>query len=328
VSGLRSDGDPVVQAALQLLPVPDHGDTFWADLADRLDAADGVQRRPAAPAVSVFALASAEPVVDPTPVPSPRPKHEPRPVLATIPPAMRRRSNAVLAAVAVAALLVAGVAGAALVRADEGGSSDAVAEGGQAPQPDDPVTTSKAAGVPTGLTKDDVTASKAAATTYAADHAGSGGQDWTQVLVTPVASGKTESLAVVTLIGAAGTETYAVRLTDDGAEVVPEDTAGSIELVTPGPVDDGTLATVDRGDDLVVVLPAGASAPVLRIDDGTPVICGEADGTHFAAMDDVDRARCAWSPTSLAPGAHTLTVAFTDTDGAAISADSVAFQAA
>src|SRR5262249_16807884 len=104
--------DPLVQAALQLLPVPDHSDGFWGGLAARLDAADGVERGTAAS--PVFVLPPLEPVAAPTPVPAHRPQLAAQPVRATIPPSMRRRSNAVLAAVAVAALVVVGVAGAAL----------------------------------------------------------------------------------------------------------------------------------------------------------------------------------------------------------------------
>ncbi len=332
--------DPVVEAALQLLPIPDHGDDFWADLAARLDAEDGarplVATRTAAPTATVFALPEREPapVADPTPVPGPRPELAPEPVLATIPPAMRRRSNAVLAAVAVAALVVVGLAGAALVKdqSGDGGTELADGEKGDATKQLDKLaaTSTIPVGTPDGLSKKQTKAAQTAATTYATDHAAAGASGaWSAIVVTPVSTSDDADVAVVTLIGASGAQAYAVRLTDDGAEVVPTDRAGTIEHVSPEPVDDdGTPATVSTSDDVVVVLPAGAAAPVLRIDDGTPVICGEAAGTHFAAMDGMDRQRCAWTPEALSPGAHTLTVAFLDADGSSISADSVAFQAA
>lgn len=106
--------DPFVRTALQLLPVPDHGDRFWAELGQLLD-------EEAAPAP-----ADRRPLVGSPGPPGPvdgsggRPgsllELAPAGSTALVPPTLRRRSNAVLTAVAVAAALMVVVAGATLVR--------------------------------------------------------------------------------------------------------------------------------------------------------------------------------------------------------------------
>ena len=77
------------------------------------------------------------------------------------------------------------------------------------------------------------------------------------------------------------------------------------------------------------MLPSDAEAPVLQIDGGDTVICGEADGTEFSDLDQAVGQRCAYLPEGgFAPGAHTVTIAFLGPDGDSITAESIPFVAA
>jgi hypothetical protein len=130
--------DAIVRTALQLLPVPPHGDGFWATLEASLDA-EGAPRPAGADrpltAVAPTGAASAdtpEPTdatdtTDPTGVRVVELVPDQR--LALVPPGVRRRSNVVLSAVAVAAAIVVVVAGTTLVRdrADSGTDTDTAA---------------------------------------------------------------------------------------------------------------------------------------------------------------------------------------------------------
>ena len=83
------------------------------------------------------------------------------------------------------------------------------------------------------------------------------------------------------------------------------------------------------GEELVFVLPSDAEAPVLRIDGGDTVVCGEADGTELSDLDQSAGQRCAYLPEGgFEAGAHTVTVAFLGPDGDSITAESIRFEAA
>ena len=77
------------------------------------------------------------------------------------------------------------------------------------------------------------------------------------------------------------------------------------------------------------MLPSGAEAPVLRLDGGDTVVCGEADGTELSDLDQSAGQRCAYLPEGgFEAGAHTVTIAFLGPDGDPITAESVRFEAA
>jgi hypothetical protein len=77
------------------------------------------------------------------------------------------------------------------------------------------------------------------------------------------------------------------------------------------------------------VLPEGVEAPVLRLDDGDTVTCGEADGSELGDLDQSSGQRCAYLPQGgFAPGAHTITIAFLGADGDAVTAETIRFEAA
>jgi hypothetical protein len=159
-----------------------------------------------------------------------------------------------------------------------------------------------------------------------------------QVLITPVRVDDEGTLAVVTLVGTVTMEgreqhradAFPVLVVDGEAHLEPFAFAGEMEVVVPEDVpSDGTRPPVDPGEELIIVVPSGADAPVLRLDDGEAVICGEAEGTELTDLEDTPGQRCAYLPTGgITPGEHTLTVAFLGSDGASISAASLLFDAA
>lgn len=168
----------------------------------------------------------------------------------------------------------------------------------------------------------------------AADHAG-WEEDPDQVVVTPVSADDGVVVAVVTLVGTAdggttATDAVPVRLVDGDALVEPYASAGALEAVVPEPSPlDGELATVGSGDELMVVVPDGAQPPVLRLDDGPTVVCGESADTELIALEELPGRRCAYLPSEeIEAGVHTLTVALAGSDGAAISAESLLFEVA
>ena len=111
----------------------------------------------------------------------------------------------------------------------------------------------------------------------------------------------------------------------------PFASAGPLEVVIPEAAsDDGrTWEPVGTGEELVFVLPADVEAPMLQIDGGDTVICGEAPGTEFGDLDQSDGQRCAYLPEGgFEVGSHTVTIAFLGAGGDAITAETVAFQAA
>lgn len=337
--------DPVVRAAVQLLPVPEHREGFWAHL---------------------HAVLEAEAIVEPAPtvarVREPVPPAPP----ALLPPALRRPSSAVLAAVAAAAVVVVAVASqsllsgrttsgtarraaatseletlvdraqppdstpAPLTSEQEGAASDAVLAWTQAVGAGETDGAWAALGPASQAHFASAAAFEAELARVAEAFAPWASGQPSQILVTPVADDDAGTLAVVTLVGADAAEAVPVRLTDGGAEVEPFATLPGLELVTPeAPVDDDVAAPMAIDDELLVVVPAGVDAPLLRLDDGAVVVCGEADGSELTTLDDGSAKRCAYlPPDGIDPGRHTLTVAFRGADGASVGARSVLFDAA
>ena len=340
-----AEDDPVVGAALQLLPLPEHRAGFWADLEAMLEIEAALE-----------------------PVPTAAPARTPAPAAARelLPPALRRPSNLALAAVAAAALVVVAVAGQSLLAGRTTASSgrrvaassdlqrlvEEAKPTDSTPAPltaDQERTASGAvlawtealgagdAGAAWGALGPTSRASFASAAAFEAELAdvAEAFAPWAtgqagQVLITPVADDDAGTLAVVTLVGTEAAEAVPVRLLDDGAEVEPFATLPGLELVTPAaPPDDDVASPIRSDEGLLVVVPAGVDAPLLRLDDGSIVVCGEADGSQLTTLDDGSAQRCAYlPPEGLEPGRHTLTVAFRGSDGASVGARSVLFDAA
>lgn len=164
------------------------------------------------------------------------------------------------------------------------------------------------------------------------------GSDPEQVMITPVLASDEGTLAVVTLVGTVTVngeqqhraDAFPVRVVDGEAHLEPFAFAGEMEVVVPGAApSDGTRPPVASGEALVIVVPSGAEAPVLRLDDGETVVCGMAEGTELTDLEDTPGQRCSYLPTEgIDEGEHTLTVAFLGPDGASISAASLLFDAA
>jgi hypothetical protein len=158
------------------------------------------------------------------------------------------------------------------------------------------------------------------------------------VLVTPVLSTADVTVAVVTLIGMVdhdGTaerraDAFPVRIVDGEAVLEPFAFAGAIEVVVPETTPpDGVPTPVEDDEELVVVIPSGVEAPILRVDDGDAVVCGEVEGSELTDLEGAEGQRCAYlPPEGLTAGEHTLTMAFVGADGTSISAGSVLFDAA
>lgn len=159
-----------------------------------------------------------------------------------------------------------------------------------------------------------------------------------EVLITPLSGDGGDLVAVVTFVGevegADGLErradAFPVRVVDGEVLLEAFAAAGTLELVVPEGIDDqADRPIVGDDDELVLVVPEGAAPPVLRLDDGDTVVCGEAAGTELIPMAELPGRRCSWTPEGGIPaGDHTLTVAFLAGDGSGISAESVLFAAA
>lgn len=355
--------DPVVRTAIQLLPVPDHEPAFWADLHSRLDA----EPSPAAIAVADHPAPRRRVVVRPD-------DHlegvelVPLMPLGVVPPALRRRSNAVLSAVAVAAAVLVVVAGTTLVRQ----RTDGDAETDVAAEPASTTTaaassmatlTGSAAQLPTdtvlawvsALGEGDTAGAWGSLGPASRSHFGSqsafaaegsalaeGYGAWSgaepDVLVTPLPSSGGGQLVVVTLVGEVQqdgatlrrADAFPVRIVDGHAKVEMWAFAGELQLVVPeGDPRGHERPTVDEDDELVVVIPRGVQAPTLRLDDGEALVCGRAEGTTLEQLEAAPGQRCAWAPEGGIPaGERVLTVAFLSPDGDAVSAEAVVFEAA
>lgn|GEM_PF-3462066 len=154
-------------------------------------------------------------------------------------------------------------------------------------------------------------------------------------LVTPL-EGPGEGFVLVTLVGTVPQEgttshradTFPVRIGEGGAVLELHGSAGVMEIVVPDdPAEDGTPASVAADEQLVLVVPDGVAAPVLRVDDGPLVVCGEDPGTELTDLEGTSARRCGFEPPDgLSAGDHVLIAAFTSPDGASITAHSVAFR--
>lgn len=370
--------DTLVSTALQMLPVPAHDGTFWTRLDAALDAESGPAAPTATPASSVFADPVAS-VAEPDAGEGPATVVELVPQAGLVPRSLRRGSNAVLSAVAVAAAVMVVVAGVSLVRDDSGtgGGTDLAATPTSSDQPSDPVDRSDAPDTKssiTGLTGATAEPQEAVAAWTAALAAGdmdtawngltSASQDdwgskakfaaersgfaegfgaWSQVtpdavIVTPIPSSGDGVAAVVTLVGTLEQEgtrqhradAFVVRVVDGRSLLEVDPYSGEIEVVVPEPIAEGAeRAVVDADESLVVVLPAGAAAPVIRLDDGEALICGDAPDTELTALEDTGAQRCEYAPSQgMRSGDRVLTVAYMSADGSDVAARSVLFEAA
>lgn len=344
--------DAVVRTALELLPVPDHADGFWSGLWGAIDADEPL----AAASEPVLELVP-EPTVALVPAAMRRPSNV---VLVAV------AAAAVVVVVLAGSSLLDGRSGTEQVAANLEPSPelDALVDGAKL-SAGSPTTLSPAgAGASstavlawvdhvTSGRSDDAWQAMAAdsqahfgsqaafeeqLTTFATAYAGWDGVDPDQVLVTPVHSDDQGDLAVVTLLGTLAPEgetplsaaAVPVRLIDGVAWIEPFADAGAMEVVAPAAAanDDQHLAMA-VADEVVIVVPTDVDAPVLRLDDGDPVVCGEADGTRLTALDDTPGQRCAYSPPKgMSRGEHTLTMACVGPGASSISARSLVFEAA
>ena len=381
----RPDPDVVVETALRLLPVPDHEPAFWARLEAALDAeptpraarplvgapateagapgAEGEPRRASRGPVGPAAAPASVPVVElaPTPVPG------------MVPAAMRRRSNLVLSALAVAAALAVVVAGASLVRsrtADDPATEEVAdappegveSEGPEATEPpiaaalgsqaDDPAVGVVVEWVQ-ALAAGDVDAAWGLLGPASQAHWGTssgfeaersalaeGYGAWAAatpelVLVTPLEGAGDGDLVVVTLVGpveqegavATRADAFPVRLDGDAGLIELYASAGVMEIVVPeDAAPDGARPPMAPGDEIVLVVPGGVEPPLLRLDDGEVLVCGEAAGTELTDLDGASGQRCGFAPPEgLPPGDHVLTAVFASPDGRLVTAHSARF---
>lgn len=367
MSDMEVTPDPIVRTALQLLPVPPHEPAFWSRLDVAIDEAGGsrAQANAAERRVLVGAPASAPPAASMPPVL----ELEPDPALALVPPSLRRTSNAVLLAVAAAAVVVVALAGNTLLEdrtpARSGGAGDVAPSAAletlvSDAQPD--------ASTPSSLSRQGADASSDAVLAWVADlGTGDGEGAWQamgsaskahfgtldafeaemsslsegygawsvaepeDVLVTPVLDTDDGTIAVVTLVGNVEQEgtmqrradAFPVRIADGKVVLEPFAFAGALEVVVPDE------APVTMGEELVIVVPSDAEAPILRLDDGATIVCGETEGSELTDLEGSPGQRCSYlPPEGIGAGEHTLTMAFIGSDGTSISAGSLLFDAA
>ena len=88
-----------------------------------------------------------------------------------------------------------------------------------------------------------------------------------------------------------------MRIVDGDVVLEPFASAGELEVVIPEPAERGRPPgrPWHRRRASVFVLPSDVEAPVLQIDGGDTVVCGEA-GTEFSDLDQSDGQRCAYLP--------------------------------
>jgi hypothetical protein len=148
----------------------------------------------------------------------------------------------------------------------------------------------------------------------------------------PLAASDEGTLSVVTLVGTVEQEgdsqvradAFPVRVIDGEAVLEPFATAGPIDFLIPAPGGEA-----DADDDITFDVPAGVDAPAVRIGDGATIRCGEADGTSFQLVAGTAKQRCTIEPDDDAPaGERVVTVAFTSSDGADVTARSMRYDAA
>ena len=279
--GASIEPDAVVRTALRLLPVPAHDDDFWRRLEVALDA-EPPHVAPAEPVRRVLLADGAD-----------LPVFEPDRGLAVVPPGFRRASNAVLALVAAAAIVVVAIAANTLVDERNGTSV-------REPEPDAALETlvrnAQANGTVTTLSEkregdaseavlawvDDVGSGDAdgawgAMGAASQTHFGSpaafkgamhdlaeGYRGWSSakpgdLQVTPVASGDDGTVAVVTLVGTdegasqPRAEAFPVRIQDGEVVLEPFASAGALEVVIPEPASDDGLSWETVANDEALV---------------------------------------------------------------------------
>jgi len=338
--------DSVVRTALQLLPIPPHGEGFWTDLDRTLDAEAGPPR----------------PAETDTPASDEEPAERD---LAVVPMAFRRPGNVVLLVLATAAAVLVGVAGAALLgdRDATGPSDQEVATGLTTVD----LTESEPSTLPVISSRSEEAATEAVVQWVGQVQSGAAGEAWEalgptardhfgsegafaaqlatmageyapwngdpeDVVITPM-PGEEPVMAVVTLVGTLiidgepqlRADVFPVRIDDDEVQIEPAGDATGVELVAPAAID-GELGSTDE---VIIVVPTEAAETVLRLDDGRAVVCGQADGTELTVLEDAPGKRCGYRPAEpLAPGDHTLTVAYQGSDDDTVEARSVVFEAA
>lgn len=354
--------DAVVRTALQVLPVPAHADDFWTRVEANLDL-EVTTRRPivAPPIEAVVAMPPSPPDEDPARAVVPaslrrrsnvvllgvaaaalvvvalagstllEARSDSQPIAADGPAAVSEELDALVDD----AQLGPGPL-AALSAEQTQASSAAVLAWVEDVRAGDAEEAWAAMGTESQAHFGSLAAFEADLAEVADDHGG-----WAeapgQVVVTPVPADDDAVVAVVTLLGSVtgdgetmATDAVPVRLADGDARVEPYAPVGQLELVVPAPsLDDDGPATVEAGDELMLVVPAGAEPPVLRLDDGSTVICGETDGTELIPLEELPGQRCSYLPAAaIEAGIHTLTVAYLGSGGAAISAESLLFEVA
>ena len=359
--------DGMIRTALQRLPVPAHADDFWARLDASLDGGDGAPHPIAAAARTVFVEPSAPIPSSVEPSRAPVLALVPSALRRTSNVVLLAVAATAVAVVALAGrALLDGRDGTRQVTAD--GQADGAADlNVLVPRPELDAASSPLSGededasstavlawiddLRTGRAEDaweamgagsqahfgSLAGFEAELASVAEEHGGWSSQP-EQVFVTPLRAGEEGTIVVVTLVGTvtvdgeATTAAHAlpVRLVDGVAHLEPYAPAGEPEVVVPArSTADPQPAPVASGEELVVVVPEGAEAPVLRLDDEAPVVCGDAEGTELVLLEELPGQRCSYLPTrGLEAGAHTLTVAFMGSDGTSVSARSLVFEAA
>lgn len=332
--------DPVVRTALQLLPVPEHHEHFWTELEARLDAVPLAGARSEPTRVAPQPRRGAEPAPVPRPLATPAPSRAldrgPDPSLAVVPPALRRRSNLVLSAVAMAAAVMVVVAGGTLVRqrsvseltADPASESEeraTLASSSSAPEPtlaraaaDASVQAVQAwvAAIAAGDTQgawaalgDASRAHFGSQAAFAAEQSalaeGYGawaGVDPDDVVVTELGRRGDATLVVVTFAGTITQEGSRQRRAEafpvriEGGSARIETFAFAGELEFLVPGPAGSGGSVRGDDELSVVVPRDIEAPTIRLDDGEVLVCGEDEGTELTELADAPGQRCDFQP--------------------------------
>jgi hypothetical protein len=159
-----------------------------------------------------------------------------------------------------------------------------------------------------------------------------------EVHVTSLTASGDGEVVVVTLVGTVDQEgtrqqradAFPVRVVHGVAKLEPYAFAGELEIVVPEAVaSGGTRPIVEVDDELIIVVPRGVEAPLIRLDDGDTLVCGQAEGTELTELEEAPGQRCSYRPEGgIEPGQRVLTVAFLSPDGTGISAESVLFEAA
>jgi len=288
--------------------------------------------------------------------------------LAVVPRALRRRSNVLLAAVAVVAAATVIVAGTTLIqqRTDSRESTtdstvdsaelgdvtptsfvaEAITAGGGAEHPaakavltwvghlasGDVDEAWKVLGERSQLHFGSETEFDAAMTGLAEGYGAWAATTPDLVMVTPVLTRGDTTISVVTLVGTLRQE----GTTEERADTFPvRITDGKVELEPYASA--GRLTIVKpvpgteppAGAPIVVELPATVDAAVVRIDQSATAVCGSSAGAVLAPVAGEQLQRCTYTPAAgEKPGSKLLTVAFASDGGAKISATTVRYEAA